>query len=291
MALNKFSTNVVSIYGKDGQEWLKSLPETVNNIARIYHLTDLVPFTNLSYNYVLCGFQGKQAIVLKLSLDSAGLLNEAAALKAFASYGAARVFVQDTGMLIIERAMPGISLKSYFPDQEQMAIAIASKAMLKLQRASIPSLINFPHVKNWLAILDQDWNIPDHYLYKARILRDELLTTATKEALLHGDLHHDNILLHGDDWLIIDPKGVIGEPEYEVAAFIRNPITELLSTKDVENIISNRIVAFSTTLAMSQQRILDWCFVQAVLAWIWALEDTCDHKNFRKLTEIFTNWQ
>jgi len=30
--------------------------------------------------------------------------------------------------------------------------------------------------------------------------------------LLHGDLHQDNILSHGDDWLVIDPKGVIGFP-------------------------------------------------------------------------------
>lgn len=287
MTLNKLTTNIASIYGKHGQEWLKSLPETINTIACFYHLIDLTPLTNLSYNYVLSGFQNEQAIILKLGLDHVGLQQEAAALKAFAGYGAARVFAQDDGALIIERAVPGVSLKSYFPDQDQAAIAIASKVMLKLQQAPMPSSIKSPYVKDWLAALDQDLDIPDRYLCKARMLRDELLATSSKEILLHGDLHHDNILSHGDDWLVIDPKGVIGESAYEVAAFIRNPIPELLTTKDARNIVSNRIALFSINLPLPKQRIADWCFVQAVLAWAWALEDNCDHGNFRKLTEIF----
>ena len=107
------------------------------------------------------------------------------------------------------------------------------------------------------------------------------------DVLLHGDLHHDNILQNGNDWLVIDPKGVIGEPEYEVTAFIRNPIPELLTHADAPNIILNRITHFAKILELSERRIIDWCFVQAVLAWIWALEDGCDASYFEQLTKVF----
>ena len=83
------------------------------------------------------------------------------------------------------------------------------------------------------------------------------------------------------------PKGVIGEPAYEVAALIRNPIQELLNHADAPNIIHNRVTRFAELLELPSQRILDWCFVQAVLAWVWALEDGCDVSYFEYLTKVF----
>jgi streptomycin 6-kinase len=94
-------------------------------------------------------------------------------------------------------------------------------------------------------------------------------------------------LPNGDDWLVIDPKGVIGESAYEVAAFIRNPIPELMHHADATTIIHNRITRFAEALELTCKRILDWCFVQAVLAWAWALEDGCDTSYFEHLTKVF----
>ena len=136
-------------------------------------------------------------------------------------------------------------------------------------------------------VLDEDFNIPVQYLNKARQLRDDLLVTSSESVLLHGDLHHDNMLQNGDDWIVIDPKGVIGEPAYEVAAFIRNPIPELLVLNNAASIISYRIARFAEILELPERRILDWCFVQAVLAWAWALEDSYDEAYFQQLTQVF----
>ena len=108
------------------------------------------------------------------------------------------------------------------------------------------------------------------YLHKARKLRDELIATSAPLVLIHGDLHHDNILQNGNEWMVIDPKGVIGEPAYEAAAFIRNPIPELLRHKNLSSIVDNRITQFAEILELSKQRIISWCYVQSVLAWAWA---------------------
>ena len=131
------------------------------------------------------------------------------------------------GMLLLERADPGVSLKSYFPEKDNDAIQITCECLKRLHQAPILSDHRLPHIKDWLTALDKNPGIPTDYLHKAKKLRDELLKTTASHVLLHGDLHHDNILKNVNGWIVIDPKGVIGEPAYEVAAFIRNPIPEL----------------------------------------------------------------
>lgn len=212
---------------------------------------------------------------------------EAFALKCFAGCGAVKLLAADEGMLLLEQAMPAISLKSYFPDKEMDAIHIACKVMKKLHQAEPPESNNFPHIKDWLWALDKEWDLPSDYLQNARKLRDHLFQTAGPDILLHGDLHHDNILKNGEDWIVIDPKGVMGDPAYEVGAFIRNPIPDLIRQQKAREIIQNRIPIFSDSLDISPSRISDWCFVQAVLAWIWALEDGCDTLYWAKVSEIF----
>ena len=285
--MTTFHSNIISIYGEKGQAWIAGLPQIVAAISSKLDLRDLIEVNNLTYNYVLSGFQGDNPIILKLGLDH-GLLNrEAFALKCFAGYGVVKVLAEDEGMLLLERAVPGTSLRSYFPDQEHESIEIASRVMKKLHQASIPTAHNFLHIKDWLKALDKDWPIPDGYLKKSQKLRDQLLQSAKPDVLVHGDLHHDNILQNGDEWVVIDPKGVIGERSYEVAAFIRNPMPEVLNQADAPNIILNRITHFAELLELPSQRILDWCFVQAVLSWAWALEDGCDTSYFEQLTRIF----
>jgi streptomycin 6-kinase len=286
MSIN-FKNNITQIYGQSGITWLDNLPVMVKNLAQKYHLQDLTPVNNLSYNYVLSGFKLTIPIILKIGLDVQAMQREAKALKAFLGFGAVNLLDQSDGILLLERAIPGDSLQSYFPKKDDMAGQIVCDVIKKLHQAPLPAA-GFPHVADWLQTLDKAWNIPSQHLQKARLLCDHLLTTSAAPVLLHGDLHHDNILRSGNDWVVIDPKGVIGEPAYEVAAFIRNPFPELLSHNDSMQIIRSRINLFAETLNLDDQRILDWCFVQAVLAWAWALEDRICSENFRKLTAVFT---
>lgn len=173
--MNTFHSNIISIYGEKGKAWLNELPRLVVAISSRLDLRDLKEFTNLTYNYVLSGFRGDNPIILKLGLDNADLKQEAFALKCFAGCGAVKVLAEDNGMLLLERAVPDTSLKSYFPDREQESIEIACGVIKKLHQANIRKDHPFPHIKDWLTALDKDWSIPDEYIQKARMLRDQLL--------------------------------------------------------------------------------------------------------------------
>ena len=288
--MKTFEQNIINLYGEKGRQWLGHLPNHVAQLANTYGLSNLKAVNNLSYNYVLSGFQEAQPIILKLGLDIDGFKREAAALMAFEGFGVVQIFLENTGLLLLECVVPGMSLKSYFPEKDDEAINITANVIKRLHKAPIPSTYAFPHIKDWLAALNNDLKIPVQTLQKAREIRDKLLKTAEPDVLLHGDLHHDNFLQNGNDWVVIDPKGVIGESAYEVAAFIRNPIPELLNHADAPNIIHNRVTRFAELFELPPQRILDWCFVQAVLSWVWAIEDGCDDTYSKNLTEFFERY-
>lgn len=284
--MEELKKNIINMYGDKGRQWLTDLPELIAHLESAYGLSHLKILKNLTYNYVLSGFQDLKPVILKLSLDSHSLKQEALALKAFSGFGTVNVLVENSGMLILERAVSGISLKSYFPEKDNEAVQITCESIKQLHKAKKLGDHHFPHIKDWLMALNITLDIPKDFVDKARRLRDELIATSTESILLHGDLHHDNILQNGNDWVVIDPKGVMGEQAYEIAAFIRNPIPELLAHNDVSSIINNRINQFAKILTLSRQRIIDWCYVQAVLAWAWTLEDNGNVTYFKKLTEL-----
>lgn len=285
--MKTFESNIVNMYGERGRTWLSDLPRITAEAVERYGLSALKPMSNLSYNYVLSGYQDNRAVILKIGIDIAGLAHEAAALKAFSGFGVVEVIVESERVLLLERAVPGNSLRSYFPLKDEEGIQIICDVMNRLHQAPLP-ISEFPGIEDWLMVLDKEWDIPLDYLQKARTLRDQLLATSTEPVLLHGDLHHDNVLQQGDGWLVIDPKGVMGEPTYEVAAFIRNPISEIWSMKNINDLVKKRIASFAKVLHLDSKRIQDWCFVQAILAWVWVLEDgTGDVRYFKKISEIF----
>ena len=89
--------NIFNLYGEQGKQWLTNLSELTAQMETTHKLSNLKPVKNLSYNYVLSGFQGSQPIILKLGLDTDGLKQEALVLKDFAGFGAVNVLIESEG--------------------------------------------------------------------------------------------------------------------------------------------------------------------------------------------------
>jgi streptomycin 6-kinase len=151
--MNNFQENIRNIYGELGKKWLSNLPSLVQELSSLYGLSHLRPCANLSFNYVLEGFQEQKPIVLKLGLDDLALKREAEALRVFSRKGVVNILFQKEGMLLIEPAVPGLSLKHFFPKRDVEAIKIASTCMKQLHQANIPQNHNFLHIQDWLQVL------------------------------------------------------------------------------------------------------------------------------------------
>lgn len=136
--MNLFESNIINIYGNKGRAWLADLPTLVKTLSLRFGLRNLTPVSNLTYNYILLGLQNDRPIVLKLGLDCKGLAQEAFALKVFDGQGAIKLLAEDSGLLLLEKAIPATSLKCYFPTKEAESIEITCSLIQKLHQAKIP---------------------------------------------------------------------------------------------------------------------------------------------------------
>jgi streptomycin 6-kinase len=281
--------NITNIYGDFGKKWLNGLPIIVTDLTKKYDLHHLEPVRNMRFNFIAKGYKDTQPIILKVGPNTLALEREADYLKVFQDKGVVKVLASENNAIIMEQAIPGITLKQYFPELEEMTVEVLCEIILNLHTVEIPKQHHFHSLENLLKILDQTLNIPLNVLNKARQLRDNLLLTPHKQVLLHGDLHHDNILKNDDSWLAIDPKGFIGDPAFEVTAFLCNPIPELIEQKTAKKIIEHRIKICAHLLRLSAQRICDWLYVKVVLCWAWSLEDSMNASYFICLEKIIAD--
>ncbi|MEW9809404.1 MAG: aminoglycoside phosphotransferase family protein [Candidatus Symbiodolus clandestinus] len=269
--MTRLEANILKLSPEHGRCWLQKLPEIVQAVARKYQLSLLKPLADsqLSFHYLLAGFQGNNPVILKLGLDVNSLRREGAALRQLAGHGAVQVLAEDIGMLLLERVTPGYSLKAC--PSKVAGLPIACQLMRLLHQAKLPQHSLFPSIESQLLILDKAWEFPLHYLQTARKLRDKLLHSIGSVVLLHGDLHTGNILQTGETWAAIDPKGFIGPPIHDTWAFV----------KDIE--ADTRFIAdyFHWPL----QAVRDCYFVQVVRAYCENLEDGLDNTLFDHLME------
>ena len=117
-----------------------------------------------------------------------------------------------------------------------------------------------------------DERVPSALVEPAQSIYSDLCRTQRVPALLHGDLHHYNVLSdRSRGWCAVDPKGVVGELEYELGAALRNPIDrpDLFASLDV---VERRLEHFGLALGIDTGRARGWCFAQAVLSAIWSFE-------------------
>jgi streptomycin 6-kinase len=108
----------------------------------------------------------------------------------------------------------------------------------------------------------------------AETLFAELIGSMAEPVLLHGDLHHWNILAaERQPWLALDPKGLAGEPAYEVGALLRNPLPQLLDAPQPGSLLARRVDQLAEALGFDRARLLDCGLAQAVLSAWWTYED------------------
>jgi streptomycin 6-kinase len=100
---------------------------------------------------------------------------------------------------------------------------------------------------------------------------ERLLAGQREQRPLHGDFHHENVLLSPRGWLVIDPRGVVGDPGYEAANWFYNPLESDARYRP------DRALEVAAALAPALDRpaeiLLDWGAAHAALSAAWHLED------------------
>ena len=196
---------------------------------------------------------------------------------AFGGRGVVRVLEYEDGAALLERIVPGTNLVELTrADHDDAATEATAEVIAAMAPNAAPPWC--PTVSDWAQSFtwysdSGDAQIPAPLVRRASEIYTELCETQRGARLLHGDLQHYNVLRdHHRGWLAIDPKGVVGEVEYEVGALLRNPV-ELPAILSNPATIEQRIRTLSSRLNLDAGRVLRWGFAQAVLSAIWYVED------------------
>lgn len=283
--------NISNLYGSQGTEWIANLPALITILTNYWNLSEIIPVSNMTFNYVAKAIlKTREPVVLKISYDRQSIINEKSALTNLGSQGSIKLidYSNKYNALLLQQAIPGITLKSLYQEQQDYVIDCYVETMQRLHHQHLPKKLNHPHITDWLKALNQPTleQIPVALLNKAIELRNKLLSSTKQLIFLHGDLHHDNILKHGNEWLAIDPKGVIGEVEFEIAAFDFMYVNELAATIDVKNLLAKRVELLAQKSGLDAQRIKYWVFVRLILMAAWCIEDNGDPRGAIKLAEL-----
>ncbi len=223
--------------------------------------------------------------VLKLEKPGQGVAAQAAALAAWDGAGAVRLLRADPerGALLLERLLPGTALASLCADGRDDAATVAIADLIARLRRPIPPgavLADAQGLRRAIAACT-DPRLDPPLRERALHLWRDLVASARPPVLLHGDLHHGNVLADGEGWRAVDPVGATGEPAIEAATMLTTPPRWLAGRRDLRELLSRRIAILAERLGEDRARLAAWGFAVAVLKMVWAIEDGDDPAQWR----------
>lgn len=243
--------------------WLTRWNLQADGVPIQTHSSQLLP--------VLCD---GRPLMLKLALDEEERRG-ADLMQWWNGNGAAKVVAHHNEALLMERACGGknlLHMAKHSQDEDDEASQIICRVVTQLhihREETTPPLEALHQRFNALrqaASLSHDPLMP-----LCCSVAETLLSSPQDEMVLHGDIHHGNILDFGErGWLAIDPKGLFGERGYDYANLFCNP--ELSTCTQRERFLRQLIVV-TQAANLDRQRLLMWIMAYAGLSAAWFLED------------------
>ena len=171
----------------------------------------------------------------------------------------------------MEKLVPEISLNYLLKKgNDEEATRIISQVILDLQSSDTLHQTNYQHISEHISSFNfLRGHIDTNIIDSVESIFNELCADRSHDIILHGDLHHGNILLDGArGWLAIDPKGEAGELAYELAAALRQPLEspQIFLTPEQTD---RRVRIYCERLGVERKRVLGWCFARNCSAALW----------------------
>src|SRR5579863_6120802 len=231
-----------AVHGEAGREWIAGLPALIGHFAERWSLTIGEPFLDGMVAWVAPAERNGQPVVFKVSFVDRETRHEAAALRFWNGRSAVRVLDADesAGALLLERLDPGAPLAAHADRPE--AIRIACRLLRRLWRAAPPG-----HPFAQAAGLARAYGFAE-------------LAASEEQFVVNSDFHLGNVLLHRGEWILIDPKPMVGERAFDTAHLLRSLLPAHLDKRTVRALVD----LLSGELLLPAERIRQWTLLRSV---------------------------
>lgn len=275
-----------------GNDFYEKVIKDIRLYADKWALSTFKLIPSYSVNIVFtCFSEIHGSAVLKIGRSSSReVFTEFHTLKEYGSSRFCNVFDADVknGVILEEFIEPGIPLRNERSLDVRLSVFCSLYKDLHIMPANAEL---YPTYIEWVRRITDYMNRREDceelafYMNKAEEICISLTSLYPEKVLLHGDFHHDNILLGKDGtYKIIDPKGVIGDPIFDIPRFILNEFDEELTVETYKKI--NDIISYLEKKLMIPNDIIRKClFVETAMGICWCVEDGSTPEDYSDLVK------
>ena len=275
----RLAAATVAREGPAGQRWITQLPALVDRLLDDWQL-DLDGLVRHGYVALVVPVRRRDGTpaVVKVSWVDEETRYEGAALQWWAGHGVVTVLAADParGALLLERLDPDRSLEQV----PEAAALTAAAAVLRLLH-SAPAPTGFPSVadlaRRWASDLPRRWQ--DLGRPGSADVVPAVVDTCTGLSadpgppyLVHGDFHYADVLTGPRGWAAIDPKPLVGDPEFDLPPLLRNRWADITRTGDPKRAVRRRLAVLTDIAGLDGDRARRWARVRALDDALWGLE-------------------
>ncbi len=271
---------VQKITARFGAEFFDQLKLKLPYYLKKWQISEV---TLIDYFSVNCVFKGVSAeygkVIMKIGKPSKETYTEYHALADYRGRGFCRAYQADLneGVILLACIEPGIRLR----DESDLKKRLKAFSGVYTGLHTEPENSDvYPSYLDWVSRIStymkhrEDFIELSDFMTRAEGICLELGKKYTSKMLLHGDLHHDNLLLsEGGQYLIIDPKGVIGDPIWDLPRFILNEYEPSWLYENRLSHIQTIICWLSDHLNIPYRVLCECFFVESTMAVCWDVED------------------
>lgn len=253
------------------QKWIAQLPALLAAVSERWFLEIGAPYEPGGMCSWVAPAQNSRSahFALKLGVRHFEAEHEIEGLRFWNGDGAVRLYdafiTDDTCVLLLERCVPGNSLKQTLPEEAQDEVV--ARLLRRLWKEPPPG-----HPFRPLQSMCDEWGAEfaeaaerqpdrlDRGLVQAglEIFRSYAATTE-RNVLLCTDLHGENVLAATrEPWLVIDPKPYVGDPAYDAAQHMLNCPERLEADPHA---LSQRM---ADLMGLEKERVQMWLFARCV---------------------------
>jgi streptomycin 6-kinase len=191
--------------------------------------------------------------------------------------GAARILAMDGDAVLLERARGKRSLSAFARDgRDDEATRILCDVIAELHAPRAKPLPELIPLSAWFRELAPAASTHGGILARAAEAARFLLADPREVGVLHGDIHHDNVLDFDErGWLAIDPKRLQGERGFDYANLFCNPDTGDPSchVARLPDRFARRLDIVVERSGMERRRLLQWIIAWTGLSAAWFIGD------------------
>ncbi|MGW1339821.1 aminoglycoside phosphotransferase family protein [Kribbella sp. NPDC002412] len=258
-----FARETIAREGESGAAWLGELPAIVQALLARWDCTVDGEVMHGRVGVIVPVQSAAGPAVLKVSFPHPGNVHEPDAFAAWGGRGA---------VLLYERADFAMLLERAHPSTLNEGTDIATSAGRLNHRLAIPAPAGLPRLQDraddWAAELRRDAAELAHpfpaAVVDAALAAIDEVGRDQPDLLIHGDFHPRNILrADREPWLAVDPKGLVGDPAYDGAIFLRPRALALIESGDLVKALHRELEEYADAAQVDPDRIRRW--VQLIL--------------------------